>query len=258
MNRSLALVIVVGLSATGIAAAQVTLSRPETLPRVTPGPPLTYGTSQTSYVTLSEVEFVPIDSATTYGDVAVGGSNLQRYMTGGDSGFLAAVHLPSGAILWNVEFDFCDSSTMDNHWAATVTSCAKLDGLCAGVGTIVTSVSNGGGNPCAAYTEDLSGLNYVVDNTGSRVGLLVAPAATDITNSITGAVVGYRLQVSPPPATADFADVPTTHPFFQFVEALYHSGITAGCGGGNFCPDSPLTRGEMAVFLAKALGLQFP
>ncbi len=48
------------------------------------------------------------------------------------------------------------------------------------------------------------------------------------------------------------------HPFFQFIEALYASGITAGCGGGNYCPDSPLTRGQMAVFLAKALGLQWP
>jgi hypothetical protein len=71
-------------------------------------------------------------------------------------------------------------------------------------------------------------------------------------------IIGYRLQVSPAPQFADFNDVPTTHPFFQFIEALYASGITAGCGGGNYCPDSPLTRGQMAVFLAKALGLQWP
>lgn len=54
-----------------------------------------------------------------------------------------------------------------------------------------------------------------------------------------------------------FNDVPVSHPFFQFVEALANSGITAGCGGGNFCPDNPLTRGQMAVFLAKALGLHW-
>ncbi len=69
--------------------------------------------------------------------------------------------------------------------------------------------------------------------------------------------VFYKLQVSPPPAVATFGDVPTGHPFFQFVEALAESGITAGCGGGNFCPDAPLTRGQMAVFLAKALGLHW-
>jgi hypothetical protein len=36
------------------------------------------------------------------------------------------------------------------------------------------------------------------------------------------------------------------------------SGIPVGCGGGNFCPDSAITRGQMAVFLSKALGLHRP
>jgi hypothetical protein len=63
--------------------------------------------------------------------------------------------------------------------------------------------------------------------------------------------------VSPAPATATFGDVPTSHPFFRYVEALVASGITAGCGGGNYCPDAALTRGQMAVFLSKALGLHF-
>ena len=68
----------------------------------------------------------------------------------------------------------------------------------------------------------------------------------------------YVPQVSPAPATASFTDVPTTHPFFQFIEAIYAAGITAGCGGGNFCPDQPITRKQEAAFLAKALGLTFP
>jgi hypothetical protein len=64
--------------------------------------------------------------------------------------------------------------------------------------------------------------------------------------------------MSPAPATATFPnDVPTSHPFFRYVEALYASGITAGCGTG-YCPDNPVTRGQMAVFLTKALGLYWP
>jgi hypothetical protein len=61
------------------------------------------------------------------------------------------------------------------------------------------------------------------------------------------------------PATASFNDVPTNHPFFQYIEALKASGITGGCQASPplYCPDNPLTRGQMAVFLAKALGLQF-
>jgi hypothetical protein len=68
----------------------------------------------------------------------------------------------------------------------------------------------------------------------------------------------WHLQVSPAPLSASFGDVPTDHPYFRFIEALADSGITVGCGGGNYCPGSFITRGEMAVFLAKALGLNWP
>jgi hypothetical protein len=70
--------------------------------------------------------------------------------------------------------------------------------------------------------------------------------------------VWWHRTVSPAPGAASFGDVPTNHPFFQFIEALRASGITGGCGNGNYCPDTPLTRGQMAVFLAKALGLHWP
>jgi hypothetical protein len=74
-----------------------------------------------------------------------------------------------------------------------------------------------------------------------------------------GVRVNYRLQVSPAPAVASFPnDVPVGHPLFRFVEAMAASGLTGGCGAGAFCPDAPLTRGQMSVFLSVALGLHFP
>jgi len=73
-----------------------------------------------------------------------------------------------------------------------------------------------------------------------------------------GVRVLWRRQVSPPPSSPSFADVPVNHPFFQWIEALKKSNITAGCSEQNFCPNAPLTRAQMAVFLAKALGLHWP
>jgi len=73
-----------------------------------------------------------------------------------------------------------------------------------------------------------------------------------------GVAVRWTRTISPAPASATFADVPTDHWAFQFVEALVDAGITAGCGGGNYCPDDPITRGQMAVYLAAALGLHWP
>lgn len=60
--------------------------------------------------------------------------------------------------------------------------------------------------------------------------------------------------MSPAPETATFGDVPTSHLFFRQIEALAASGITGGC---DFCPGAPLTRGQMAAFMAKALGLHW-
>ncbi len=40
-----------------------------------------------------------------------------------------------------------------------------------------------------------------------------------------------------------------------YIEALVAEGITTGCGDGLFCPDDPVTRGQMAAFLNRALPL---
>jgi S-layer homology domain len=68
----------------------------------------------------------------------------------------------------------------------------------------------------------------------------------------------YHIQMGPPPAKATFADVPPDYLYFRAIEALAGSGITSGCGSGNFCPDKTVTRGELAKFLAVALGLNWP
>ena len=81
---------------------------------------------------------------------------------------------------------------------------------------------------------------------------------TDGTTSYTAARVFYRLQVTPAPAVQTFNDVAPADFGYQYIEALAASGITGGCGGGNYCPDQTLTRAQMAIFLAKALGLYWP
>ena len=60
----------------------------------------------------------------------------------------------------------------------------------------------------------------------------------------------------PPPASGIFGDVPAADPFAPWIEELSRSGITAGCGNGDFCPDRPNTRAEMATFLNLTFGLK--
>jgi subtilisin-like proprotein convertase family protein len=60
---------------------------------------------------------------------------------------------------------------------------------------------------------------------------------------------------TPPACTGIFADVPCPSLFADWIEDLYNRAIAAGCGGGNFCPTNPTTRGQMAPFLANTFGL---
>jgi hypothetical protein len=64
---------------------------------------------------------------------------------------------------------------------------------------------------------------------------------------------------SPPACSGVFNDVPCPGGFaVDWIEELAAEGITAGCGGGNFCPDASSTRGQMAVFLSKTFLLPVP
>jgi len=60
----------------------------------------------------------------------------------------------------------------------------------------------------------------------------------------------------PPTCTGVFGDVVCPSLFADWIEQLAAEGITGGCGGGNYCPNNPNTRGQMAVFLVKTFGLQ--
>ena len=50
-----------------------------------------------------------------------------------------------------------------------------------------------------------------------------------------------------------FADVPPSYWAFLFVEAVARAGITSGCDDSNYCPDDPVTRAQMAVFLERGM-----
>jgi hypothetical protein len=61
--------------------------------------------------------------------------------------------------------------------------------------------------------------------------------------------------IPPQPAQQRFLDVPPGNPFYAHIEEMAARQITLGCGGGNYCPAQPVTRGQMAAFLVRAFNL---
>ncbi len=65
----------------------------------------------------------------------------------------------------------------------------------------------------------------------------------------------YGSTFTPPVVASTFADVPSSHWAASWIEKLATDGISGGCSVGNFCPDAPVTRAQMAVFLVKNFNL---
>ena len=97
-------------------------------------------------------------------------------------------------------------------------------------------------------------------NAGVTAGCATGPALYCPDASVTRGqmsvfILKAKLTASftPPPCTTPmFGDVPCGNPFAAWINELARRNITAGCGGGNYCPNSPVSRQEMAVFLIRA------
>ena len=63
----------------------------------------------------------------------------------------------------------------------------------------------------------------------------------------------YGISYSPPAASGTiFDDISSTYWAAAWIEQLQVEGITGGCGNGNYCPNAPVTREQMAIFLLRA------
>ena len=176
--------------------------------------------------------------------------NLSR--TGTEEFADAEILLPPGVAIQSVRYWAVDTNAVDDLFFSIIQNC--LPGF--------------GGGPA---TQTVIAQGQTVDATGFQGGLLAGGPATvnmrdctylarvrfPVANSLTFQKlrVEWRRQVTPQPAVATFTDVPVTHFFARWIEAIAAAGITAGCGGGMYCPDAPVTRAQMAVFLSVALGL---
>jgi len=58
-----------------------------------------------------------------------------------------------------------------------------------------------------------------------------------------------------PGEATGFTDVPRNYFAAPWIKQLAAEGITTGCGNGKFCPNDPVTREQMAVFLVRTFDL---
>lgn len=201
-------------------------------------------------------DFQPNDSTVATGTTNINGADFLRTATGSSPAVLVApVHLPSGVIIDHIELDACDVDAVADV-TVNITTCvddSNGPGACTVRGTALTS-----GSPGCVQTPSAS-INYGLQNSIEDVFVTATlPLSQNI--GLRAVKIYYRLYVSFPPFNPTFNDVPAGDPGFQFIEAFTAAQITAGCSAAPplYCPDAPVTRRQVAVFFAKALGLYFP
>jgi hypothetical protein len=111
-----------------------------------------------------------------------------------------------------------------NYWAAAWIKQLAADGITGGCG---------GGNYCPGYP---------VTRAQMAVFLLRAKYGASYIPPAVGASTGFN-------------DVPANYWAAAWIKQLAAEGITSGCGAGIYCPETPVTRAQMAVFLVRTFNL---
>ncbi len=226
--------------------------------RLRPMSPQDFGVGNVNILQIPAVSFLPASSSVTWSVNPPYVANPgYLYPTGAGVGeFLAGANLPEGALIDALVL-YYDDPSVDHSVFVGLYALTGWDETNAG-GTLVASAVSSGSSGKGYVTTSVS---HSVKNSvflgGAQYVVYVQANGIDPATGFRAVEIWWERQLSPAPAAATFADVPTNHPFFRVIEALAASGITSGCGGGNFCPDQPVTRGEIAKFFARALGLSY-
>jgi hypothetical protein len=67
------------------------------------------------------------------------------------------------------------------------------------------------------------------------------------------ALTGAYLYTPPTCSVSPFSDVTAGDSYCPWIKQLKTDGITAGCGGGAFCPDAPVTHEQLALMLERTM-----
>jgi len=180
-------------------------------------------------------------------DRAWQGNGYYRKGSTGGSWFSTNINLPSGSIVGRIAL-----YAYDNHADSNISMDVKKFTTDGNSSVLLYSIGTTG-QP--GFTTVFYDPYFKFDNYHQYQILVFMPGPADGTSSFKGVRIGYMRMISPAPHTATFADVPNWHTFYQHIEALAASGITVGYTDGTYRPDNSVTRGEMAAFLARALGI---
>jgi len=173
---------------------------------------------------------------------------------------IAPLHLPSGALVDGYTVIYDDSHAVEDlelvlsrYWVGAFGATGTAQ-----IGLVFSSTGAPGVRSTWVNLDPDVTIRYYISatlSTQSYAFTVSLPDTVDV--RFRGVIVHWKRQISPAPAVQSFPDVAPGYWAFQSIEALAASEITTGFPDGTFRPTAPVTRAQMATFLARALGLHW-
>jgi S-layer homology domain len=174
------------------------------------------------------------DSTADYGTIAAGGGTNDCFPATGNC-YVVTVSGARPAAHWDATFDELLSTGITKTWTLHVGESFPDVPTSQQFYAFIENLFHNG------ITGGCGGGNYCPTGSVTRGQMAVFLLKSE-----------HDAFYTPPACTGVFPDVPCPSQFADWIEQLFAEGITGGCGGGNYCPDNPVTRAQMAVFLLKA------
>src|SRR6266404_1744940 len=166
---------------------------------------------------------------------------------------------PGGAVNTGANTATITGVTMFSDWTllesgacpTTIDKVSQSFSASGGMDSFMVAATGG-----CSWTATSNDPSFITVTSGSGMGngavnyTVAANAAT--TNRAGSISIGSRTFIVVQGAA--FLDVAPANPFYTDIGKLSARGITVGCGGGNYCPNDPVTRDQMAAFIIRSLG----
>jgi hypothetical protein len=225
-----------------------------------------YSLSRTGFSALTDGDIGRVDVSVTDGCTWTSSSNASWILV--TSGFTGS---GNGTIRFNVSPNPSSSLRMGaiTIGGQTFTIGQAGSGCIPGIWLATQGSVQPGGGPFSLNISAPSGcewyaapapswltLNTSTSGNGTAAAQLAASgnfAPSPRTGSVSiGGIVSQFVQPAAV-STQIFTDVPATHPYADHIALLHLYGVTSGCSPAEYCPDAPITRGQMAVFIIRSL-----
>ena len=187
------------------------------------------------------VEFIPGTTSVVV-HVPITGDELDE----SDEFFTAELTLPSHVTLADAEA----TGTIQDDDTLSVSGIDPASGAAAGgVPVVISGASFENGAQVTIGGVPATG--ELVPNP-AEITATTPALAPGTAHDVVVTIPGHSDLTLPGGFFADFLDVDGAHMFHDDVVSIAKAGVTAGCGGGLYCPASAVTRAQMAAFLLKA------